>query len=57
MCAKKVPALTFVLIALISGLTQRIATADTATAEIAAAAEKFLGTLDDAQRGKVAVRI
>ena len=50
---KKLPALAFVLIATYCGLPQRIATADTATVEIAAAAEKFLGTLDDAQRGKV----
>jgi hypothetical protein len=49
---KKLPALALVLIATYCSLPQRIATADTATDEIAAAAEKFLGTLDDAQRGK-----
>jgi hypothetical protein len=52
MSKKFIPALTFALFALCFG-PSTFAQSDTATGDIAAAAKKFLATLNDAQRGKV----
>ncbi len=55
MCEKKILALALGLLACIGifSFAQSTTPTGNAVAEIAAAAEKFLGTLDDAQRGKV----